>query len=103
MQASGVLAGASPMPTRVPILYLILGVLVLVSIVPLYIYGTKVVDINREQLQYNQNMLQSTVTNSLGDDIAQRQQSLDAMLANLTSAIQVSSGGDLGGDHVLAP
>src|SRR5438552_7970021 len=91
------------MPSRVPILYLILGVLILVSVVPLYFYGTKVVDTNRERLQTNEQFLQNTLTSSLVDDIAQRQNNLDATLANLASAIQVASGGNLEGDHVLAP
>ncbi len=52
-------------PARIPILYLILGVLILVSVVPLYIYGTRVVDISRERLKTNENLLQNTVTGSL--------------------------------------
>jgi HD-GYP domain-containing protein (c-di-GMP phosphodiesterase class II) len=91
------------MPARVPILYLILGVLILVSVVPLYIYGTRVVAINRDNLRTNEQYLQNTIAVSLGDDIAQRQSNLSATLDNLASAIEVASGGNLEGAHVGAP
>lgn len=90
-------------PARIPILYLILGVLILVSVVPLYIYGTRVVDISRQRLITNENLLQNTVTGSLSDDITQRQNNLRTMLGNLSSALQVASGGDIGAQKVTAP
>ena len=90
-------------PARLPILYLILGVLILVSVVPLYFYGTQVVAINRERLITNENLLQNTVTGSLSDDIAQRQNNLRTMLGNLSSAVQVASGGDIGAQKVTTP
>ena len=46
---------AGALPSRVLIVWY--GVLILVSVVPLYFYGTKVVDINREQLKFNEQML----------------------------------------------
>src|SRR5581483_11124961 len=91
------------MPQRVPILYLILGVLVVVAVVPLWFYGAKVVEINRDKLETNEKLLQSTIISSLKGDIVQRQAKLDAMLSNLTSAIQIASGGNLTADHVNAP
>ncbi len=91
------------MPSRIPILYLILSVLVLVSVVPLWVYGTKVVADNREKLMTNERLLQNTVTASLGDNIAQHQNNLAAMLASLVSALQISSGGNLSGDHISTP
>lgn len=91
------------LPGRIPILYLILGVLIAVSVVPLYFYGTKVVDINRVNLQTNEKFLQNTLAASVGSDIAQRHENMMAMLANLSSAIQVTSGGNLEGDHVSSP
>ena len=90
-------------PARIPILYLILGILILVSVVPLYFYGTRVVAISRERLITNERLLQNTVTRSLSDDIAQRQNNLRAMLGNLSSAVQVASGGDIGTQKVTAP
>ncbi len=93
----------SPTSSRIPILYVILGVLILVSVVPMYFYSAQVESINRERLITNERLLQNTVTRSLGDDISQHQESLRMMLANLSSALQVASGGDLTGDHVQAP
>jgi putative nucleotidyltransferase with HDIG domain len=92
-----------PTPSRIPILYVILGVLVLVSVVPMYFYSAQVESSNRELLITNERLLQNTVTRSLADDISQHQESLRMMLANLASALQVSSGGDLTGEHVQAP
>src|SRR5438067_11571372 len=93
------------MPTswRIPILYLILGVLVLVSVVPLYFFGTNVISISRDRLKTNEMLLQNTITSSLRDDLDQRHQNLLAMLANLSSAIQVTSGSNLAGEQVQSP
>lgn len=91
------------MPTRIPILYVILGVLVAISVVPMYFYSAQVQSINRERLITNERLLQNTVTRSIADDISQHQQSFRLMQANLASALQVASGGDLTGDHVQAP
>jgi putative nucleotidyltransferase with HDIG domain len=92
-----------PSPSRIPILYVILGVLVLVSVVPMYFYSARVESINRERLITNERLLQNTVTRSLAYDISQHQESLRMMLANLSSALQVASGGDLTGEHVQVP
>ena len=92
-----------PLPSRVPILYVILGVLALISVVPMYFYSAQVEAINRERLITNERLLQNTVTRSLADEISQHQESLRMMLANLSSALQVASGGDITGEHVEAP
>ncbi len=89
--------------TRVPILYLILGVLIAVSVVPMYFYATQVVSSNRNRLKTNEQLLQNTITRSLADDLGQRHRNLRTMLGNLSSAIQVSSGGNIAGDHVATP
>ena len=73
-------------------LYVILGVLVLVGVVPMYFYSAQVESINRDRLITNERLLQNTVTRSLADDISQHQQSLRMMQANLSSALQVASG-----------
>jgi len=90
-------------PARIPILYVILGVLVAISVVPMYFYSAQVESINRDRLKTNEMLLQNTVTRSLADDISQHEGSLRMMLANLTSAIQVASGGDIGAQHVERP
>ena len=88
---------------RIPILYVILGVLLVISIVPMYFYSTQVVAINRDRLKTNEMLLQNTVTRSLADDVSQHERSLRVMLANLSSAIQVASGGDIGQKNIEAP
>jgi HD-GYP domain-containing protein (c-di-GMP phosphodiesterase class II) len=90
-------------PARIPILYVILGVLVAISVVPMYFYSAQVESINRDRLKTNEMLLQNTVTRSLADDISQHEASLRMMLANLSSAIQVASGGDIGAGHVERP
>jgi putative nucleotidyltransferase with HDIG domain len=92
-----------PTPTRLPILYVILSVLVLISVVPMYFYSAQVESINRDRLKTNEMLLQNTVTRSLADDISEHEETLRMMLANLASAIQVASGGDIGAQNVQAP
>ncbi|MBZ5687087.1 MAG: HD domain-containing protein [Acidobacteriia bacterium] len=88
---------------RIPILYLILGVLLAISIVPMYFYSSQVESSNGERLKTNEKLLQNTVTRSLADDLSQHERSLRLMLANLSSAIQVASGGDIGEKNIEAP
>jgi HD-GYP domain-containing protein (c-di-GMP phosphodiesterase class II) len=90
-------------PLRIPILYVILGVLIVISIVPMYFYSAQVEAINRERLKTNEMLLQNTVTRSLADDLSQHERSLRMMLANLSSAVQVASGGDIGDTNIEAP
>jgi HD-GYP domain-containing protein (c-di-GMP phosphodiesterase class II) len=88
---------------RIPILYVILGVLLVISIVPMYFYSAKVESINGETLKTNEKLLENTVTRSLADDLAEHQRSLHVMLANLSSAIQIASGGDIGEPNIHSP
>ena len=93
----------APTPARIPILYVILGVLLVISIVPMYFYSAQVEAINRDRLKTNEMLLQNTVTRSLADDLSQHQRSMRMMLAILSSAIQVASGGDIGSKNIEAP
>jgi HD-GYP domain-containing protein (c-di-GMP phosphodiesterase class II) len=93
----------APSPARIPILYVILGVLLVISIIPMYFYSSQVEAINRDRLKTNEMLLQNTVTRSLADDLSQHERSLRMMLANLSSAIQVASGGDIGEKNIEAP
>ncbi len=97
------LSASAPHHARIPILYVILGVLLVISIVPMYFYSAKVETINRERLKTNEMLLQNTVTRSLADDLAQHERSLHMMLANLSSAIQIASGGDIGETNIHSP
>jgi len=90
-------------PGRIPILYVILGVLLLISTVPMYFYSSQVEASNRERLKTNERLLQNTITRSLADDLAQHERSQRMMLANLSSSIQVASGGDIGEQNIEAP
>jgi HD-GYP domain-containing protein (c-di-GMP phosphodiesterase class II) len=96
-------SSVSPNLARIPILYVILGVLLVISIVPMYFYSAEVEAINRDRLKTNEMLLQNTVTRSLADDLSQHERSLRMMLANLSSAIQVASGGDIGSKNIEAP
>ena len=90
------------LPKRIPILYVILGALLTVSVVPMYFYA-KVVAINRDSLKRNEMLLQNTVTRSLADDAAQRHRNLNMMLHNLDAAVQVTSGGNLDDATIASP
>jgi HD-GYP domain-containing protein (c-di-GMP phosphodiesterase class II) len=97
------LPNAVPSQLRIPILYVILGVLLVISIVPMYFYSAQVEAINRDRLKTNEMLLQNTVTRSLADDLSQHERSLRMMLANLSSAVQIASGGDIGDKNIEAP
>ena len=94
---------SAPNHARIPILYVILGVLLVISTIPMYFYSSQVEAKNGERLKTNERMLQNTVTRSLADDLAEHERSLHMMLANLSSAIQVASGGDIGESSIQAP
>ena len=97
------LSASTATHARIPILYVILGVLLVISIVPMYFYSAQVEAINRDRLKTNEMLLQNTVTRSLADDLSQHERSLRMMLANLSSAVQVASGGDIGEKNIEAP
>jgi putative nucleotidyltransferase with HDIG domain len=90
-------------PRRLPIFYLIAAVLMLISVVPIYFYSSRVTAINRERLKVNEMMLQNTITRSLGDDISQRQNAFRATLQNFGSVVEIASGGSLAGERVKSP
>src|SRR5271157_2286138 len=92
-----------PIPARVPLLYVILGVLLAISVLPMYFYSAQIETMNRERLKTNEMLLQNTVTRSLADDISQHQETIHMMLANLSSSVQVESGNDLGDQHIETP
>jgi HD-GYP domain-containing protein (c-di-GMP phosphodiesterase class II) len=85
------------------LLYVILGVLLALSVVPMYFYSAQIEMLNRERLKTNEMLLQNTVTRSLADDISQHQETLRMMLANLASSIQVTTGNDIGSQNIEAP
>ncbi len=92
-----------PIPARVPLLYVILGVLLAISVLPMYFYSAQIETMNRVRLKTNEMLLQNTVTRSLADDISQHQETLRMMLANLISSVQVESGNDISDQNIKAP
>src|SRR5215472_10394067 len=92
-----------PLPSRIPILYLILIVLIMVGVVPLYFYATKMVVRNRETLGRNEKLLQNMVTTTLAQSIALREKDISATLASLSYSITVTSSGNLSGKNVEKP
>ncbi len=97
-----------PIPARIPLLYVILGVLLPISVLPMYFYSEQIETMNRERLKTNEMLLQNTVTRSLADDISQHREALQMMLGNLSSSIQVmmlanASGNDLSAQKLLTP
>jgi HD-GYP domain-containing protein (c-di-GMP phosphodiesterase class II) len=85
------------------LLYVILGVLLALSVVPMYFYSAQIEVLNRNRLKTNEMLLQNTVTRSLADDISQHQETLRMMLANLASSIQVTTGNDISSRNIEAP
>jgi HD-GYP domain-containing protein (c-di-GMP phosphodiesterase class II) len=69
----------------------------------MYFYSTQVESINRDRLKTSEMLLQNTVTRSLADDLSLHERSLRMMLANLSAAIQVASGGDIGSKNIESP
>ncbi|HEY6305546.1 MAG TPA: HD domain-containing phosphohydrolase [Candidatus Angelobacter sp.] len=92
-----------PLPSRIPILYLILVVLIAVGVVPLYFYATKVVGLNRDTLERNEKLTQNMVTTNLAEDVAQRAKEIRTALASLSYSIEVTSAGNLSGKRVESP
>ncbi|HKF22932.1 MAG TPA: HD domain-containing phosphohydrolase [Candidatus Angelobacter sp.] len=89
-----------PLPSRIPIVYVILIVLITVGVVPLYFYAQKVVEMTREKLGRGEQILQNTVTMTLAEEIAQREKDIRASLDSLTYSVQVVTGEDLSGSRV---
>jgi HD-GYP domain-containing protein (c-di-GMP phosphodiesterase class II) len=106
--AKATLSFKIPVPSRIPLLYVILGVLLAISVLPMYFYSAQIENMNRERLKTNEMLLQNTVTRSLADDISQHQEALHMMLANLSSSIQVMmlatpAGNDLNAQKLPTP
>ncbi len=97
------LSSSAAKHARIPIIYVILGVLLVISTVPMYFYSSQVEANNSKRLKTNEKLLQNAITRSLADDLVQHERSQRMMLANLSSAIQVASGGDIGDQNIEAP
>jgi len=71
------------LPRRIRLLYLILGVLLALSVVPLAFYGYLVSSSTRDKLQTNEQILQVTVTRGTAREIRLYVLSMDMQMENL--------------------
>jgi hypothetical protein len=55
---------------RLKILYLLLLILIGVSVLPLWFYGNKMMSMNREKLETQESVLQTTISRSLAQEIS---------------------------------
>ena len=78
------------LPRRIPLLYLILTVLLLLSVVPLLVFGLKVSSRNRQQLQTNEQVLQSTVTSAIAEEIRLYVQGIDGQVESLIRMLEIT-------------
>ena len=66
--------------TRVRILYVILLILIGISVVPLWFYGSKMMTMNREELETQENVLQTITSQSLSQVISLYMENLNQQL-----------------------
>jgi len=66
--------------SRVRILYLLLAILIGIGVLPLWFYGTKMMSKNRELLELQENVLQTTTSQSLAREISLYVENLQARL-----------------------
>ncbi|MFQ5927866.1 MAG: HAMP domain-containing protein, partial [Terriglobia bacterium] len=78
------------LPTRIPILYLVLAVLVLLSVVPLLVYGRWLSAQSREELETNERLLQNTITRSVAEKIRDYRRNLLTEVESLVRELQSS-------------
>jgi putative nucleotidyltransferase with HDIG domain len=77
---------------RLPILYLICAVLIVVSVGPLLIYGIKMIGINREALETNEKELQNTITRSVAAELGLHDSSVSEQLRTLSRTVLSENG-----------
>ncbi len=73
---------------RIPILYLGFGILVLVSVVPLLFFGAKLISINRQALETNEQELQNTIARSIAEEITLYDSSFRQQLQTLSKTFE---------------
>ncbi len=77
-------------PRRIRLLYLILGVLVAISVIPLIIYGYQVSSSNREALETTEKLYQTTVTRDIAQEIRLYIRGMNLQTENLVRLIESS-------------
>ena len=74
---------------RIRFLYVILAVLIISSVGPLLFYSFKMLALNREALETNEQELENTTTRSIADEISIYYQNFEQLLDNLSQDLQV--------------
>src|SRR5260370_10514902 len=92
-----------PLPSRIPIVYLVVILLITVGVVPLYFYAIRVVENNRDTLSRNEKLLQNSVTIALAETIAQREKDIRAALASVAYSVQLTTGGNFSSKRMDSP
>ncbi|MGH9863419.1 MAG: HD domain-containing phosphohydrolase [Candidatus Acidiferrales bacterium] len=77
-------------PRRIRLLYLILGVLLTVSVIPLIIYGYQVSSSNREALETTEKLYQTTVTRDIAQEIRLYVRGMNLQTENLVRLLESS-------------
>ncbi|MBI4464527.1 MAG: HD domain-containing protein [Acidobacteria bacterium] len=88
---------------RIRILYVILALMVLASVGPLLFYAFKMMDINRRALETNENILQSTITRSIAEEISLHNQTFAQLLDSLDRVLDVDSEASAAGAAYQSP
>src|SRR5271157_2302707 len=66
--------------TRIRILYVILLILIGITVIPLWFYGSKMMSMNRERLETQEGILQTTTSQSLSEVISLYMENLNQQL-----------------------
>lgn len=83
--------------------YFIIAVLILAGAAPLFLYGTRVIALNRDALRTKEREYQTASTRALADEIGLYYRQGGMAAAHLTDAIAVLASGDLSGNKVNSP
>ncbi|MGH9535864.1 MAG: HD domain-containing phosphohydrolase [Terriglobales bacterium] len=83
--------------------YFIIAVLILAGAAPLFLYGTRVISLNRDALRTKEREYQTASTRALADEIGLYYRQGGVAAEHLGDAITVLASGDLSGDKVNSP
>lgn len=78
------------LPRRIRLLHVTLLVFLLLSVVPLLVFGLKVNSRNREALQTNEQILQNTVTRGIAEEIRLYMQGMNGQIDSLIRMLEVT-------------
>ena len=73
--------------TRVRILYVVSVILIAITVVPLWFYGTKMMEMNRERLETQESVLHTITSQSLSQVISLYMENLNQQLKEFFDAV----------------